>query len=127
MSGGRHSVMARGLPGRLTISVRPRTPAIARDKIAVGTVAKLRIRIASPKPGSSFSSTSRVASGVTSRRAGPVPPVVITRVQASRSHSSRNAAAIAGRSSGSRRTTKSHSPFQTCRNTRSISGPLRSW
>src|SRR4051794_4038997 len=33
----RQSRMALGLPGRLTISDRPRTPAICRDRIAVGT------------------------------------------------------------------------------------------
>ena len=38
-------------------------------------------RICSPKPGISLSPTASVASGVTSRRAGPVPPVVSTRWQ----------------------------------------------
>ena len=108
------------------MSERPRTPASARDRMAVGTVAKLRIRIASPKPGSSLSITSRVASGVTSRSDGPVPPVVITSAQSSGSHSSRNVAAIAARSSGSSRDTNVHSPPQHSRKTRSISGPLRS-
>src|SRR5690606_41820535 len=45
-------------------------------------------RINSPKPGRSLSQTASVASGVTSRRAGPVPPVVITRQHLSRSQSS---------------------------------------
>ncbi len=40
------------------------------------TLASEVIRIASPKPGNSFSSTARVASGVTSRTEIPVPPVV---------------------------------------------------
>ena len=38
-------------------------------------------RMSSPKPGSNFSHTATVASGVTSRTAGPVPPVVTTRQQ----------------------------------------------
>ncbi len=44
---------------------------------------KLRLiwRICSPKPGITLSATASVASGVTSRSAGPVPPVVSTRSQ----------------------------------------------
>jgi ribonuclease PH len=34
-----------------------------------------------PKPGIDFVATAKVASGVTSRRAGPVPPVVSTKSQ----------------------------------------------
>jgi hypothetical protein len=79
--------MARGEPGRFTIKVFPRTPAVARDKIAVGTFENESARIASPKPGNSFSRIARVASGVTSRIAGPVPPVVTISAQ-SLSHKS---------------------------------------
>lgn len=77
----RHSSMALGFPGRLTISVFPRTPAVWRERIAVGTYCKLTCRICSPKPGSIFLHTASVASGVTSLKAGPVPPVVTIRQQ----------------------------------------------
>src|SRR5262245_385890 len=79
----RQSRMALGLPGKLTIKERPRMPAICRDRIAVGTTLSETARISSPKPSSSLSQTASVASGVTSRRAGPVPPVVTTRQQSS--------------------------------------------
>ena len=52
-----------------------------RERIAVGTKARLIWRICSPKPGISLCATARVASGVTSRLAGPVPPVVRTSAQ----------------------------------------------
>ena len=58
--------MALGLPGRFTISVLPRIPAVCRERIAVGTNAREVERICSPKPGSIFSQTAWVASGVTS-------------------------------------------------------------
>jgi len=51
------------------------------DKIAVGTLANETARIVSPNPGSSFSNTARVASGVTSRGETPVPPVVRIRAK----------------------------------------------
>jgi hypothetical protein len=45
--------------------------------MAVGTpAASEAARIFSPKPGSIFWHTDAIASGVTSRGAGPVPPVV---------------------------------------------------
>jgi hypothetical protein len=50
-----------------------------RDRIAVGTKASEICRICSPKPGMILCATASVASGVTSRGAGPVPPVVSTR------------------------------------------------
>jgi hypothetical protein len=56
-------------------------------------------RICSPKPGISRVATASVASGVTSRRAGPVPPVVSTRSQPTSSTSSFSAASMTGRSS----------------------------
>ena len=57
-------------------------------------------RICSPKPGISLVATASVASGVTSRGAGPVPPVVSTRSQRASSTSSRRAAEIVACSSG---------------------------
>ena len=65
-----------GRPGRLTISVEPRIPAVCRDRIAVGTCFKLSERINSPNPGIIRVHAATVASGVKSRGAGPVPPVV---------------------------------------------------
>jgi len=52
-----------------------------RESIAVGTYLRLTARICSPKPGITLSAIARVASGVTSRGAGPVPPVVRIRLQ----------------------------------------------
>src|SRR6185503_15367813 len=75
------SRIALGWPGRLMIKAFFRTTATWRDRIAVGTYFKLTARICSPKPGITLSATARVASGVTSRGAGPVPPVVRTRLQ----------------------------------------------
>ena len=80
---GWNDVLAVGFPGRLTISVRPRVPAVCLERIAVGTDCSETARINSPKPGRSLSQTAVVASGVTSRGAGPVPPVVTIRSQRS--------------------------------------------
>lgn len=77
----RHSRMALGLPGRLTMRVLPRMPAVCRERMAVGTYWRLVARMSSPNPGIIFSHTASVASGVTSRGAGPVPPVVTIRQQ----------------------------------------------
>ena len=74
-----HSRTARGCPGRLMISDRPQIPAVCRLRIAVGTTCSDTARISSPNPGSIFWHTASVASGVTSRSAGPVPPVVTIR------------------------------------------------
>src|SRR5215470_266711 len=92
-----------GCPGRLMTSAPLRTTATCRDRIAVGTNSRLILRICSPKPGMTLSATASVASGVTSRGAGPVPPVVSTRWHFSRSTSSARVASITGRSSGMRR------------------------
>ena len=75
--------------------LEPRVPAIWRDRIAVGTSARLFERISSPKPGSTRSQTASVASGVTSRGAGPVPPVVRISGQRATSASSISAVSIA--------------------------------
>ena len=82
------------------MSVRPRMPAVWRERIAVGTNLREAVRISSPKPGSIFWQTAAVASGVTSRRAGPVPPVVTARQQPASSAIRRSSASITGCSSG---------------------------
>ena len=71
-----------GLPGRLTISVRPRMPLTPRESMACGVLASEAARIASAMPGASRSRTASVASGVTSREVRPVPPVVRIRFTA---------------------------------------------
>ena len=58
-------------PGRLTMSVRPRTPATPRLSAARGKVAPVTARSRSAMPGASRSITARVASGVTSRGLRP--------------------------------------------------------
>src|SRR5262249_55713255 len=63
-------------PGRLTIRVRPATPASPRDSAAVGTFSRPNARMASAMPGTSVPITARVASGVRSVGEMPVPPVV---------------------------------------------------
>ena len=68
--------MAFGFPGRFMINVWFLMPAVWRLKMAVGTYWRLTERINSPNPGIIFWHTASVASGVTSRKAGPVPPVV---------------------------------------------------
>ena len=95
-----HSRTPRGLPGRLTMSVRPRIPAIARETIASGDDAAVATRAASGMPGTWRSITRRVASGVTSRGATPLPPVVSTRSTFSVSAISASVLAIISRSSG---------------------------
>ena len=75
----KHSLIDFGLPGKLIIKLLPLRPAVCLDKIAVGTNFKDSVLISSPKPGIILSQTASVASGVTSRFAGPVPPVVTTR------------------------------------------------
>jgi len=70
------SVAPFGLPGRLIMRVCLRMPATAREMMALAVFLRLSMRITSPKPGSSRSTTRSVASGVTSRGETPVPPVV---------------------------------------------------
>ena len=89
------------------MSALPRITATWRDRIAVGTNSRLMRRICSPKPGITRSATASVASGVTSRGAGPVPPVVTTRWQPRSSTSSRSVASMTGCSSGIRRRSSS--------------------
>jgi hypothetical protein len=85
--------MARGLPGRVTIRERPRTPAPCRDRMAVGTSDDEAARIASPNPGKSKSITAAIPSGVRSRGAGQVPPLTIIKLAAQPSARSHSAAA----------------------------------
>ena len=66
-------------------------PAICRDKMAVGTNCNDTVRICSPKPSRILLHTASVASGVISRNAGPVPPVVTIKQQPSSSANSFNA------------------------------------
>jgi len=121
----RHWLMAAGRPGKFTTSDRPAMPATARDKMAVGTFSNDFTRMISPNPGNSFSMTDRVASGVTSRSDGPVPPVVTISGKPSTTIK-RNVSSIAVLSSGSTRTRNSMASSKNPRKTRSISGPLKS-
>ena len=75
----RQSTAPAGLPGRQMIKAGPTAAARHRDRMALGVKARLRIRMTSPNPGISRSAMARTASGVTSRRDTPVPPVVRTR------------------------------------------------
>jgi len=77
----RQTAMASGLPGRLMIRLAPRVPAVWRERMAVGTVCRLTVRICWAKPSKMRSQMAWVASGVTSRVVGPVPPVVRMRLQ----------------------------------------------
>ena len=108
MACGNKSAMAsndsrapRGLPGRLTIKVRPRTPATARDKTARGVFLRPSARINSAIPGKSFWQAWVVASGVESRGPIPVPPVVRIKSAAPLSASEMRRSRIAAGSSAS--------------------------
>ncbi len=76
------------MPGRLMISECPLVPAVWRDGWPSACWSRLTRRSSSPKPGSSLISTARMASGVSSRAAGPVPPVV--RIRSKRCWSQRS-------------------------------------
>src|SRR6185436_3426702 len=89
-------------PGRLTMSVFLRVPLSPRLNADRGNDAIVITRIRSAIPGASRSSTARVASGVTSRSLSPVPPVVITRSAASRSHHATRELMMSDVSSGTR-------------------------
>jgi hypothetical protein len=90
------------------MSVRPRTTPTCRDRIAVGTNRSEICRICSPKPGIVRCATASVASGVTSRGAGPVPPVVSTRSHPTTSASSISVRSMTGCSSGISRLSDRH-------------------
>src|SRR5690349_23966578 len=108
-------------PGRLTTSAEPATPAVPRESKPCGVFAIESARSACAIPGASRSSTSRVASGVTSRGARPVPPVVRTRRD--EAASALIAAAISSRSSG---TTRRSTSYPSPRSSSSSASPLRS-
>ena len=68
-----------GFPARFRIRVCLRTPQMPRLSAASGVFFEPSKRMRSATPSSRRSQTARVASGVTSRSAIPVPPVVTTR------------------------------------------------
>ena len=68
------------LPGRLMTRVLPMHPQTARLRMAVGVCFRPSARILSLRPSTVRSQTISVASGVTSRGAIPVPPVVTMRL-----------------------------------------------
>lgn len=72
----KHSSTAFLLPGRLIMSDPLRMPQTARDRTANLVFSKLLSPINKASCGASFSMTRFVASGVTSRGANPVPPLV---------------------------------------------------
>lgn len=72
-----------GLPGRFRTSDVPNVPQSPRLRVANGVWRRPSARINSGTPSSKRSQTARVASGVTSRSAIPVPPVVTTSLAAS--------------------------------------------
>jgi len=122
----RHCAIDVGLPGRFTIKHVPRIPAVCRERIAVGTYCRLTWRISSPKPGIIFAHTTSVASGVMSRRAGPVPPVVTMSEQPSVSANSINVAATKSVSSGTMREISVHSLVMCLPRYSRIAGPPKS-
>ena len=81
------------------------------------------MRISSPKPGIMRSPTASVASGVTSRGLGPVPPVVRMSEHLSTSASSINAASICARSSGMTRRTGRQGDARIAASAASMPGP----
>ena len=70
----RDSTAPAGLPGRLRIRAFPRTPQTPRLKAANRVFLRPSARMRSDTPSIRRSQTARVASGVTSRAAMPVPP-----------------------------------------------------
>ena len=65
-----------GLPGSVMIRVLPLTPQTDLLSMAIGVISNDFARMASANPGTSLSITERQASGVTSCRPNPVPPVL---------------------------------------------------
>jgi len=93
------STAAVGLPGTFTIKAEPRIAHTPRLKAASGVFLAPSDRMRSAMPSMILSATARVASGVTSRAAMPVPPVVTIRLVVSLNWMSD--ASICARSSGS--------------------------
>src|SRR5271166_1598802 len=116
--------MLAGLPGKLTISVRPRIPATPLESIQWRVCSREPARSASAIPGASRSITARLASGVRSLGAKPVPPVVRIRSQRSESAQWQRRASITSRVSGSSSTPATSAPIASA-NSASF-GPLSS-
>src|ERR1019366_3133653 len=113
-----------GEPGRLTIKTRPRVPTTERESAASGVASRPRARINSAMPGISRSRTARVASGVTSRGATPVPPVVkIAEIRPPSAKVAKRLAISAG-SSGMTSNTETFQP--SCSSRSRTAGPERS-
>ena len=128
MTAPRHSAMAVGLPGKVMMRDEPLIPAVWRDKMAVGMRPIDTARIASPNPGSILVQTACVASGVTSRGDGPVPPVVTTNEQFCTSIRSTKVAEMMSSSSGIRQSTNSMGEvMQPVRNWWIAGAPLSSY
>ena len=115
------------------MSVRPATPDVARERAASGSIFIDSRSSSSVIPGVSRVSTAAVASGVTSRGARPVPPVVSTSEQPPPLDHSRSFAEICASSSGTtaRSLTRSRQPPPPAFSAYSpmhatISGPERS-
>ncbi len=118
----RHSRTALGLPGRFKISAPPRVPHTARDTAAREVLARLTMVMALSKPAMRFSMTRKVASGVTSRGATPVPPVVQMKSKPSTRASCVKSAASCRSSSGSTKPRARQSSISARANS-SMSGP----
>ena len=76
LTASKFSSAALGLPGRFIMRDLFLMPAAALDKIERSVYFIVSILMASGMPGTIFSHTATVASGVTSLGAKPVPPVV---------------------------------------------------
>src|SRR5581483_4090416 len=110
-----------GDPGRFTIKTLPRVPATPRESAASGVERRPVARITSAKQGISRSITDRVASGVTSRKAIPVPPVVKTADTRPESARSARRPPIAAASSGRTSSTETRQP--SCSSRSRTAGP----
>lgn len=121
MTASRFSTAPFGLPGRFTMSADRRVPACALESVAIRVLLRDTALITSPNPSSLFSRSGVTASGVTSRRPIPVPPVVTTSRIPSPSMAVRTQSAMASISSG---TTSIRSTWKPCRSRRSrTAGP----
>ena len=87
-----------GLPGKFKTRDVPKLAQTPRESAAKGVCFIPACRITSPTPSMMRSQTARVASGVTSRAAMPVPPVVT--IKRASPESSRSVEAIRSMSSG---------------------------
>jgi len=92
------STAAFGLPGRFRINDEPQMPHRPRLRAARGVFFAPSLRMRSGMPSTRRPQTARVASGVTSRAAMPVPPVVT--ISGNAAARRRNAASSVAWSSG---------------------------